>query len=283
MMKSLMLPLLVIALLLSNHVQAFQSNDTSMITAGGTITEIVYELGFGSAIIATDITSTYPAAMQQLPSIGYRNQIKAEGILALGPDLLLIETGYLNPDVVAQLKSAGLEIHEFDKPTDVSGTYRIIRELANFLKVPEKGKALTKQLDQDIAALEAYTAGLSKKPKMAFVMARGRENVFVAGEDTFAESLLQMAAIESVGKGFSDFIPLTPEAMVSMNPEYLLFFESSLRSLGGKEAVKNIRGVEQTIAYNQNGIIAFDGLYLSGFGPRVAKAALELAKSVNRN
>lgn len=243
MKKSLLLPLLVIALLLSNHVQAFQSNDTSMITAGGTITEIVYELGFGSAIIATVITSTYPASMQQLPSIGYRNQIKAEGILALGPDLLLIETGYLNPDVVAQLKSAGLEIHQFDKPTDVSGTYRIIRELANFLKVPEKGKALTKQLDKDIEALDAYTAGLSKKPKMAFVMARGLENVFVAGEDTFAESLLKMAAIESVGKGFNDFIPLTPEALVSMNPEYLLFFESSLRSLGGKEAVKNIRGV----------------------------------------
>lgn len=282
MKKSLLLPILVIALVLSAHAQAFQSKETSIITAGGTITEIVYELGFGSAIVATDITSTFPASMQQLPSIGYRNQIKAEGILALGPDLLLMETGYLNADVVAQLRSAGLKIHQFDKPTDLSGTYRIIRDLADFLGVPEKGKALTNQLDEDIQALDAYTAELSKKPKMAFVMARGLENVFVAGEDTFAESLLQMAAIESVGKGFTDFIPLTPEALVAMNPEYLLFFESSLQSIGGKEAVKNIRGVEQTIAYDQDGILAFDGLYLSGFGPRVAKAALELAKSVTR-
>src|SRR5690606_35282442 len=84
------------------------------ITAGGTITEIVVSLGFGEQIIATDITSTYPASMQDLPSIGYRNQIKAEGILSIGADVILAETGYLNPDVIAQLKSAQVEVRLFD-------------------------------------------------------------------------------------------------------------------------------------------------------------------------
>ncbi|SHM87636.1 iron complex transport system substrate-binding protein [Cyclobacterium lianum] len=259
-----------------------ETKNQTIITAGGTITEIVYELGFGASIIATDITSTYPSAMQELPSIGYRNQIKAEGILALGPDILLMESGYLTADVVAQLEAAELEIHEFEKPKDLTGTYKLIEALAEFLEVPEKGKAMAPKLDRDIQELETYTSKLKKQPKMAFVMARGQENVFVAGEDTFAESLLQMAAITSVGKGFKDFIPLTPEALVSMDPEYLLFFESSLQSLGGKAGVRNIRGIEQTRAVQQDGILAFDGLYLSGFGPRVGKAALELAKSVNR-
>jgi iron complex transport system substrate-binding protein len=74
------------------------ANEFKIITAGGTISEIVYELGFGDHIIATDITSTYPSSLQSLPSIGYRNQIKAEGILALGPDLLLAEEGYLSEE-----------------------------------------------------------------------------------------------------------------------------------------------------------------------------------------
>lgn len=260
-----------------------RSEDQTMVTAGGTITEIVYELGFGASIIATDITSTYPSSMQELPSIGYRNQIKAEGILALGPDILLMESGYLTADVVAQLEAAELEIHEFEKPKDLSGTYKLIEALAEFLEVPEKGQELAGKLRQDINELESYTSSITKQPKMAFVMARGQENVFVAGEDTFVASLLEMAAITSVGKGFKDFIPLTPEALVAMDPEYLLFFESSLQSIGGKEGVKNIRGIDQTKAFQQDGILAFDGLYLSGFGPRVGKAALELAKSVNRD
>lgn len=251
-----------------------------IITAGGTVTEIVYELGFGDQIIATDITSTYPSIMQSLPSIGYRNQIKAEGVLSLGADVVLAEEGYLNPDVVSQLKSSGIEIHFFVKPESVTETHTIISQIAFYLDVEEKGKALSKAVTFDMDELQAYLTGKADRPTMAFVMARGQEMVFVAGEDTFAESLFELAKIQHAGQGFKEYIPLTPEALVSMNPEFLLFFESGLQSLGGKSGIKNIRGIENTRAFQQDNIIAFDGLYLSGFGPRVGKAALELAKAV---
>lgn len=253
-----------------------------MITAGGTISEIVYELGFGQDIIATDITSTYPASLKELPSIGYRNQIKAEGILALGPDLVLVETGYMSEDVVKQLQASGLEIKFFEKPTEVSGTYRIVTEIADYLKVPEKGKAINEAIKADIDELNKFVQAQDTASSMAFVMARGQEMVFVAGEETFAESLITMAGINYVGKGFKDFIPLTPEALVSMNPDYLLFFESGIQSIGGIDGVKNIRGIENTTAFKENQILSFDGQYLSGFGPRVGKAALELAKAVKK-
>lgn len=253
-----------------------------IITAGGTITEVVSELGFSEDIIATDITSTFPAKMQELPSIGYRNQIKAEGILSLGPDLVLAEEGYISEDVVKQLMAAGLQIQFFAKPTDISGTYKIVTEIAEFLKVPEKGKTINAAIEADMKELGSYLQSQSSKPSMAFVMARGMEMIFVAGEETFAESIINMAGIDHVGKGFKDFIPLTPEALVSMNPEYLLFFDSGILSIGGMEGVKNIRGIENTIAYKKNQIISLDGQYLSGFGPRVGKAALELAKAVRK-
>ena len=251
-----------------------------MITAGGTVTEIVYELGFGDQVIATDITSTYPATMQELPSIGYRNQIKAEGILALGPNLILAEEGYMSPEVVSQLQAAGIEIKFFAKPTSIEGTRKIITEIAEYLAIPEKGAALLGQLDKDLEELSTYLGENTEQPSMAFVMARGQEMVFVAGEDTFAASLMQMAGIRSAGVGFKDFVPLTPEALASMNPDYLLFFESGLQSIGGKDGVKNIRGIESTAAFQKDQILAYDGLYLSGFGPRVGKAALELAQAV---
>jgi iron complex transport system substrate-binding protein len=253
-----------------------------IITAGGTITEVVSELGFAEDIIATDITSTYPAKMQELPSIGYRNQIKAEGILALGPDLVLAEEGYMSEDVVKQLEAAGLQIRFFKKPTDISGTYRIVTEIADFLEVPDKGKAINASIEADMKELGNYLQDQPAKPNMAFVMARGQEMIFVAGEETFAESMINMAGIEHVGKGFKDFIPLTPEALVSMNPDYLLFFDSGIQSIGGMDGVKNIRGIENTNAFKENRIISLDGQYLSGFGPRVGKAALELAKSVRK-
>ena len=86
----------------------------------------------------------------------------------------------------------------------------------------------------------------------------------------------------NLGKGFKEFIPLTPEALVAMNPDFLLFFESGIQSIGGMDGVKNIRGIENTSAFSKNQIISMDGQYLSGFGPRVGKAALELAKAVRK-
>ena len=265
----------------SNQVKEEKEADSkTFITAGGTITEIVYELGFGDRIIATDITSTYPESMQDLPSIGYRNQIKAEGILALGADAVLAERGYLDQDVIQQLESTQIEVHQFEKPMTVEETYQLIDDLSEFLKAPEQGDVLKKKLEADILALEEYKSAHPNQERIAFVMARGAETVFLAGEETFAEELFESAGLENTADGFTDFIPLTPEALIEMNPEYLLLFESGLSSLGGEEGARKINGLDQTDAFKAGNIIAMDGHYISGFGPRLGQAALELAKAV---
>lgn len=281
-MKRLLLAVLVICMACQNRDAANEKlEDVKIITAGGTITEVVFELGFGERIIATDITSTYPSSMQQLPSIGYRNQIKAEGILALGPDIILAEEGYLSNDVVNQLKESGIAIKFFKKPVKVEETIDLIHDLADYLEVSEKGNELVNDLKDDLRLLEEKTSSKKNiKPKVAFLMARGEEMVFLAGEETFASSIIDLAGGQHAGEGFKDFIPLTPESLVGLSPDYLLFFESGIQSLGGKQGLKKIRGIEQTPAFVDGNIIAFDGHYLSGFGPRVGKAALELAEAL---
>ena len=253
-----------------------------IITAGGTITEVVDALGYSDDIIATDITSTYPSGMQDLPSIGYRNQIKAEGILALGPDLVLIEEGYLNADVVTQLKAAQINIQVFAKPTTVEGTKKLVIAMATFFGEEKKGKEINAAIDADIADLNAYLESQDSQPKAIFVMARGPETVFIAGDKTFASEMFKLAKIEGTATGFDEFAPLTPESLVSMNPEYLIFFESGIQSVGGKDGLVAIQGIDQTTAYKEDHIVAIDGQLLSGFGPRVGKAALDLAKAVRQ-
>ncbi len=251
-----------------------------IITAGGTVTEVVNALGFGDQIIATDLTSTFPASMQDLPSIGYRNQIKAEGILALGPDVILMEEGYLTPDVVEQLKAAQIEIHAFAKPKKVEETYTLVSDLGKYLEAESAAKRLQEAIQSDIAELEQYLQSQETQPKAAFIMARGPQTVFLAGEKTFAEEIFGLAKIEYPSTGFEDFVPLTPEALVKINPDYLVFFESGIQTLGGEQGLTAIQGMTETTAFQEGNIVALDGNYLSGFGPRVGQAALDLAKAV---
>lgn len=279
-----LLPLLLIVVLACSGPSKNQETTASrkIITAGGTITEVVDALGHSNEIIATDITSTYPSSMQDLPSIGYRNQIKAEGILALGPDLVLIEEGYLNPDVVAQLKAAQVTIQVFAKPQTIDGTKKLVTDLATFFEEAERGKEINAAIDADVAELDKYLASQESTPKAIFVMARGPETVFIAGDKTFASEMFALAKIEGTATGFDEFTPLTPESLVTMNPEYLVFFDSGIQSVGGKEGVASIQGIDQTDAFKSGHIVSLDGQYLSGFGPRVGKAALELAKAVRQ-
>lgn len=254
--------------------------EKKIITAGGTVTEIVHALGMSDQIIATDITSTYPASMQNLPSIGYRNQIKAEGILALAPEMILMEEEYLNTDVVQQLRDAKIEIHTFKKPKMVSETFTLVTDLGEVLDQEEKAIEINAQINADLSELQDFLAKENNLPKAAFIMARGPQTVFLAGEKTFAQEIFKLAKIEYPATGFEDFIPLTPESLVQLNPDFLIFFESGLQSLGGLSGLEAIQGMSETKAFQTNQIIALDGNYLSGFGPRVGKAALDLAKAV---
>jgi iron complex transport system substrate-binding protein len=261
------------------EVKETEQSSRKIITAGGTVTEIIHELGFGDQIIATDITSTYPTSMQSLPSIGYRNQIKAEGILALGPDLILAEEGYLTEDVVNQLKSAQIEIHFFKKPIRVEETKKLITDLAAFFEAQVEGNRIVDELQADLDSLQSYLVLNDSSPKAAFIMARGPQTVFMAGEETFAQSIFELAGLQPTATGFKDFVPVTPEALVTMNPEFLVFFDSGIESLGGREGLAQVKGLSDTSAFKDGHILSFDGHYLSGFGPRVGKAALELAKA----
>ena len=69
---------------------------------------------------------------------------------------------------------------------------------------------------------------------------------------------------------------MTPEALINANPDYILLFDRGLQSLGGKEGVLKIEGVSATNAGKKMNIISMDGQLLSGFGPRLGEATLQL-------
>lgn len=256
--------------------KAVEGASEKIITAGGTLTEIVYALGHGDAIVATDRTSTYPASMQALPSIGYRNQIQAEGILSLGPDWMIIEEGYLNDDVVTQLQNSGKEVHIFPKPQSTEEAIAVIERLGELLSEEEKSAQLVKQLKADLEELSALKAADERRPTVAFIMSRGPEMVFLAGKNTFADAIIDLSGAIPVAVDFEGMKPLTPEALPALNPDYILLFESGFQSLGGKEGLRAIQGITETEAWKKDQLIAMDGHYISAFGPRLGQAAIEL-------
>ena len=70
-------------------------NDASrIVSVGGAVTEILYALGLEQRVVAVDTTSLYPPrAPAEKPNVGYMRQLSAEGVLGLGPSLVLATEG----------------------------------------------------------------------------------------------------------------------------------------------------------------------------------------------
>jgi iron complex transport system substrate-binding protein len=258
-----------------------ENRNPRLVTLGGTISEIVWALGRGESIVATDPTSTYPAELRNLPSVGYRQSIKAEGILSTGAERVLAEEDYLNPDLVTQLEHSGLAFHTVKNETSLQSTRRMISEIGDILGTQTEARNLIAALDRDAQRLDSLRQHFTSKPKVMIVYARGQGALSVCGTESFAGSMVELAGGTFATPEISDYKPLTPEALVAANPDYIMFFESGLQSLGGVDGALTIPGITQTTAGKQRNIIAMDGLYLSGFGPRAAKAAYDLARMIH--
>lgn len=248
-----------------------------IVSLNGAVTEIVVALGFEKNIVGVDVTSTYPASMQRVAKVGHNRNISAEPVLALRPDMILGTDNFLQPAVVTQFKNVGVKTQLFKQDFSVEGTKQLIAEVAAALQVPAKGRALIRQLEQEQAALKIKPTN----KKVLFIYARGAGTMLVAGRGTPTEKMITLAGGQNAAVGFSDFKPLTPEALVTANPDVILLFDDGLKSIGGVEGLLKVQGVQQTAAGRDKKVVVMDGALLTGFGPRVIMAVKELAGKLN--
>ena len=87
-----------------------------IVSVGGTVTEILYALGVGDRIVGVDLTSNYPPRRQRKPKVGYMRPLAAEGVLALGPTVMIAIEDAGPPETVAVLAQASVPFLLVPKP-----------------------------------------------------------------------------------------------------------------------------------------------------------------------
>ena len=243
-----------------------------IVSLNGAITETLAQLGEENNIIGVDVTSNYPEGLKA-QNLGHVRSITAESILALQPTVIYASSKDMNPDLLEKLKASKVKLELIDQEFSAQGTANLITTVAKSLN-----KENYQPIIDNINAKLATVKTLEKKPKVLFIYARGAGNLMVAGKDTPLEKIITIAGGENAANDFSDFKPLTPEALVASNPDVILMFDSGLASIGGVDGLLKIEGIGATNAGKNKKVIAIEGQYLSGFGPRLGDAAVDLNK-----
>ena len=252
-----------------------------VISVGGSITEIVYELGAGDRLVAVDTTSSYPPQADDLPDVGYMRQLSAEPILALEPDLLLLVEDAGPPATIEQLRAAGVSIVTLpDQPT-LDGIRQKVRQVAQALDLNEAGEQLVTQIESAQQDVAAKLADLPERPSVLFLLSVGTGAPLAAGTETSAAGIIEMAGGRNALADFTGFRPLSPEAAAATRAEVVLVTDRTLERLGGRDALLSRPELATSPAAEAGRLVSMDGLLLLGFGPRTPQAVAELAEALH--
>ena len=251
-------------------------SELRIVSLNGAVTEIVAALGHEKELVGVDVTSTYPKEVKNTAKdLGHVRSISIEGIMALKPTLIIGTDKDMSPELLEKIKKSGVKAELFNQEFTPEGTKRLIGDVAKVLDHKDF-TALNAKIDADLKNVKPLTT----VPKVLFIYARGANMMMVSGTGTPVDRIIQLAGAKNAITDFEDFKPLTPEALIKGNPDVILLFNTGLESLGGAEGVFKIPGVDKTNAGKKKMLIAMDGGLLSGFGPRLGEAAVQLNENL---
>ena len=277
---------LVAVVLLTGVARAAVAEQASRIVAiGGAVTEIVYALGEEHRLIARDATSTFPSEAEALPDVGYMRALSAEGVLSLGPDLLIAEDGAGPPETLDLLAQASVPLVTVPDAVDGPGILARIEAVAAALGVPEKGAALAVGVGAALAAAEAEAEAEAARTgagkRVLFILSAQSGRLLASGTGTAADGIIRMAGGVNAIEGFEGYKTLTDEAAAMARPDVILMMDRSGDHAAADAELFALPALAGSPAAGTGAVVRMDGLLLLGFGPRTAEAVRTLSRAIN--
>ncbi|MBN4678675.1 ABC transporter substrate-binding protein, partial [Pandoraea nosoerga] len=113
------------------------------------LTEMLFALGEGSHIVATDLTSSFPDSAKLLKKVGYHRSLNAEGIAAMKPDLVIHSNDIGPVTIYDQIKKLGLNTKVFGAASTIDSCKLLLSSLGNYFNRKKQADSLIQQLDSD--------------------------------------------------------------------------------------------------------------------------------------
>ena len=243
------------------------------------VAEIMVALNAKSIVVGRDISSTADS-LSEIPIVTSGHQVISEKVIALEPDLVIIDASTGPKAAIDQIRSAKIKVVQTPESWSLEDIPSKVLAVGSAIGAPGAAQLLINQLINQSSVNQ-----VSGKPRIAFLYLRGTSTVYlIGGPGSGADSLIK--AIGGVDVGAENlpraFNTLTAESLANLNPDVLLVMTKGLESVGGIDGLIKLPGIAQTEAGKRKAIIDVDDSLMLSFGPRSYSLLNELAKSVEK-
>jgi iron complex transport system substrate-binding protein len=190
-----------------------------IISLAPSVTEHIHDAGAGKTLVGTTSYCDYPVAVQTLPRVGDFTRPSYERIVALKPDLVVVESGTITRDAVETLsKRLGVPVYVMLSTSFIAIGKHI--EAMGALTGIRGGVAAAQHRIRETLATVKRIQGVSKtQPKVLMVISE--TPLFVAGPDGYLGDIIKLAGGQNIIKTGS-FPQVTPETVMLLDPDIIL-------------------------------------------------------------
>ncbi len=243
------------------------------------VAEIIQALNGQSIMVGRDISSTEDS-LSDIPIVTSGHQVLPEKIIALKPDLVIVDASTGPKAAIESIKAAGITVTETPESWSLEDLPIKVRAVGRAIGAVQQAEQLVQELNQSLKV-----SALKNSPRVAFLYLRGTSSIYlIGGAGSGADSLFEAIGAIDVGAQALDrpFNTLTAESLAALNPDVIVVMSKGLESVGGVEGLLKLPGVAQTTAGKKSAIIDVDDSLLLSFGPRTPSLIEALAVAFSK-
>ena len=227
-------------------------------------TEILFQLGVGTKVVATDDGSDYPDAATGLPHVASFDKVDVEKVVALEPDLVIAGgLGFTPADAITKLRSLKVPVLVVYAKS-VDGVYQDIELLGKATGATEAATTLTTSMRTDMQAVSAAASAGDTKPRVYYEVGYDDTTgaIYAPADQSFVAEMVTLAGAEAITTGDPNSYQIPLETLIQKDPQIIVigtnpFYSPTPASLMQRpgwsamtavkdKAVKSVRDIEIT-------------------------------------
>lgn len=187
-------------------------------------TEILFELGVGDRVFATDDGTDYPEAAVALPDVATFSSVDVEQVVKLEPDLVIAGgLGFTPADAITQLRGLDIPVLVVYAPS-VEGVYKDIELIGTATGTGGAAKALTAAMAAEIDAISAAVAATGTAPRVFYEIGYDATTgaIFAPAADSFVAEMVTLAGGDTITTGDPNTYEIALEKLIEQDPEVIV-------------------------------------------------------------
>ena len=241
--------------------------------------EILYAIGAGDALVGRGEYCDYPEECLALPIVNSGAGTNIEQILALQPDVVIMDTMAQTTDQVEALESSGVRVI-VTKEAGIAGVYDAIELIAAVTGHDAEGASVIQGMKDVFANL----ASIGEGKTIYFEVSPLQWGLWTAGAGTFMDEIAGILGLTNAFADVDGWAAISEEQLLSRDPDYIV--TTSMYYGEGPTPVEEIMGRDgwNGLKAIQNGqVFNADSNSITRPGPRLADAAQALYQFILEN